>query len=52
LPGINLILDLRGVACESGTLQGRVVKYLAWESNPVLRFHKPQCKPLHLQGLG
>ena len=47
----NLIFDHRKVACVSGTLQGQFVEYLAWESNPVLRLHKPPCKPLHLQGL-
>ncbi len=40
----NLVYELRGLACESGTLQGHVaVQYLARESNPVLRFRRPPC---------
>ena len=40
----NLVLDLRRVACVSGTLQGHIVcQYLARESNPVLRFRRPPC---------
>ena len=51
-PGIEPGLRASRARVRSDTLQGHVVsKYLAWESNPVLRFHKPPCKPLHLQGL-
>lgn len=33
---LNLIYELRGLACESGTLQGQISsQYLARESNPV-----------------
>ena len=48
----NLILDLRRVACESGTIQGHIVsQYLAEELNPVLRFRRPPCCPSHSQGM-
>lgn len=48
----NLVYELRGLACESGTLQGHVVsQYLARESNPVLRFRRPPCRPSHSQGI-
>ena len=45
LQELNLIFDLRKVACESGTLRGRHLlhKSLARESNPVRRLRRPSC---------
>ena len=48
----NLVLDLRRVACESGTLQGHVVsKHLARESKERLAVPKTAVLPSHSQGI-
>ncbi len=50
---LNLVLDLRRVACESGTLQGQISsssKYLAEELNLVLQLRTLPCYPSHSQG--
>ena len=45
----NLVLDLRGVACESGTLQGQLVEtHLAEESNLVLQIRSLPCSSVTL----
>ena len=48
----NLVYDLRKVACESGTLQGRiVVQQPAEESDPVLQNRSLPCDPAHSQAV-
>ena len=47
----SLVFDLRGVACKSPTLRGRVfVQRPAEELNPVLQFRRLPCCPAHSQG--
>ena len=47
---LNLVFDLRTVACSSGTLRGHFLQCPTGESNPVWQFRGLPCDPVHLQG--